>query len=643
MPFISKATDEAEYDQYHLGYPKGLNNVQDKSLVNDKNLTIALNVLLSVDGVKRRPGTTQRFDEGGASYVYGGGAYYKRNGNVRKFLRIANAKLQYLNGAVWSDIGVTAFANLNACFIQARDKMFIHNGSNNMRYTDGSTITEYTAIITPVGLTVTPTGSAGTTPYSYRVEAFNGTGKTAACARVQIANGNAVLSATNYNKLDWTAVVGASGYNVFGRTATGLTEVFLATVYTNTYNDIGGTLTPATLPQEYNNTGGIKAKAGIYTMGRQFVFGVTEATTYYPTRLYYSGVLDYVDSFVGGDFGGGWVEVYANDGGEIVDVKPYQDGVLVWKTNGLFKFYFTSTGLPALKEVTRGHGGLAFGGSQAVDNDYIYAAQKDGKLKLMTVGQQQNYVGDQLRTNDIGIFISEDTKNFNWSRSGNVRTWLFNDTFGFTYTSTGNTENDRGFVIDTRFGAWVKWDGDPMKSNGYIPYDDGTSVKLYSLSNHNGSVYEMFTNDTNDTNQPYNSVIGTKFYNAGKFDIDKIFRNPSLWFKYIRGGTPLKVEIWVDGVSKRGEVTVVTASYGLGVGSDLAGSFMAGTTLCSSTATNEAADIPVELSTLQMARSMGFVMIDSSINTQWLLMGDHIRYSLLDGKPPQTGLRVEVI
>lgn len=643
MSFISKAQDEAEFDQYHLGYPKGLNNVQDKSLVNDKNLTSALNVILSVDGVKRRPGTTLKFDQGGASYVYGAGAYYKRNGNVRKFLRIANARLQYLNGAVWSDLAATVFSNIPTCFIQARDKMFIHNGTDNMKYTDGVTITTYTAIITPLGLAVVATGTAGTTPYSYRVEAFNATGKSAACARVQIANGNAVLSITNYNKLDWTAVAGASGYNVYGRTATGLTEVFLATVYTNTYNDVGGTLTASILPQEFNNSGGVKAKGGIYTMGRQFVFGATEGTTYYPTRLYYSGVLDYVDSFVGGDFGGGWVEVYANDGGEIVDIKPYQDGVLIWKTNGLFKFYFTSTGLPALKEVTRGHGGMSMFGSQAVDNDYIYVAQKDGKLKIMTVGQQQNYVGDQLRTNDIGIFISEDTKNFNWEQQAKIRTWLFDDTFGFTYTSSSNTENDRGYVIDTRFGGWVEWDSSPMKASGYIPYDDGSSVKLYALSNFDGYVREMFTNDTNDDNQAFTSFAGTKFYNAGKFDIDKIFRNPSLWFKYIRGGSALTVEIWVDGVSRTGTATIVTASTGLGIGSDLAGAFLAGTTNCTSTPSNQAADVPIELATLQMARSIGFLIIDTNINTQWLFMGDHIRYSLLDGKPPKTGLRVEVI
>lgn len=89
----------------------------------------------------------------------------------------------------------------------------------------------------PNGLTVTPTGTAGTTTYGYRVSAIVGNGETVPCAEVTTTTGNAALTGVNYNALAWTAVTGATGYKIYGRTAAG--ELYMATVTTNSYNDTG--------------------------------------------------------------------------------------------------------------------------------------------------------------------------------------------------------------------------------------------------------------------------------------------------------------------------------------------------------------------------------------------------------------------
>lgn len=67
----------------------------------------------------------------------------------------------------------------------------------------------------PSGLTVTPTGATGSTLYAYVVTALNAYGESLSSAVVQITNGNATLSGTNYNALSWTAASGATGYNVY--------------------------------------------------------------------------------------------------------------------------------------------------------------------------------------------------------------------------------------------------------------------------------------------------------------------------------------------------------------------------------------------------------------------------------------------
>lgn len=98
------------------------------------------------------------------------------------------------------------------------------------------------SLATPTGLTVAPQGTTGATTYGYKVAALlaDGTTTTAATSEVTIANGNATLTATEYNKIDWTAVTGATCYNVF-RTTGGATQgKITATCQTAiTLNDTG--------------------------------------------------------------------------------------------------------------------------------------------------------------------------------------------------------------------------------------------------------------------------------------------------------------------------------------------------------------------------------------------------------------------
>jgi len=643
MPFTSNVQDQQEKSQYYIGFPKGLNNVQDESLINDKNVSEASNVVLSVDGIKRRPGTTKVFNDDSATYIYGLSPFYKKTTSSRNLVRVANGRLQHLVSDVWTTVDDSVVFQDNLCnFVQARDKLFTYNGVDKLRYYDGTTITEYTEIVTPTGLAVSAEGTTGAEPYSYRVNSFNSTGASAGCTAVAITDGNATLSVTNYNALTWTAVSGAVGYNVYGRTSTGYGEVFLATVYTNSYNDTGAdSLATGTPCPENNNSGGIIGKVGIYTMGRQFVAGVTEGGTYYPTRIYYSGTIANIDAFTGGEFGGGWVEVYSNDGGEIVDVKPFQNGVLVIKTNGLFKFYFTSEGLPSLEEITRGHGGVSSRSCQIIDNDIVYVAQKDNRLAVMTVGQQAQYVGDQLRTNDISIFISEALNNADRASIEKIATFYFDYKFGFSYAREGYTENRNGYVLDTRFGGWVEWDGLPMKNGHYITYDDGDTVHLYGASNSDGYVTELFKNEINDNGSAFTSVVTTKSFNLGMFNVEKIFRNPTLWFKYISGGA-IRLEIFVDGTILAGTAELSSASGGTMVGVELAGQALAGASVHQSAETTEGADLPKELDFLYQSRNIKFALIDTGKNNQWLFMGLNLLYSPLEGKPLNEMYRVQV-
>jgi hypothetical protein len=77
--------------------------------------------------------------------------------------------------------------------------------------------------------TITPQGTTGATTYGYKIVATNGSGVTAASTEGTTATGNATLSSSNFNRISWTAVTGATGYTVY-RTTGGATQGLISTI-----------------------------------------------------------------------------------------------------------------------------------------------------------------------------------------------------------------------------------------------------------------------------------------------------------------------------------------------------------------------------------------------------------------------------
>lgn len=98
----------------------------------------------------------------------------------------------------------------------------------------------------PSAPTVTVTGAAGTTSYSYYIVATDRNGnKTLPSAVTTITTGNATLSGSNYNTISWTAVPGAVSYDIL-KADTGHS---IATGVTGTsFNDQGAASVAYTAP-----------------------------------------------------------------------------------------------------------------------------------------------------------------------------------------------------------------------------------------------------------------------------------------------------------------------------------------------------------------------------------------------------------
>lgn len=102
-----------------------------------------------------------------------------------------------------------------------------------------STVTFEPSIATPTGLSVGNAGTPATTTYSYVVTAIQEDTyeESLASSTATTTTGAATLNGTNYNTLSWTAVTGATQYNVY-RVVNGV-SAFIGIAGTNAYNDQG--------------------------------------------------------------------------------------------------------------------------------------------------------------------------------------------------------------------------------------------------------------------------------------------------------------------------------------------------------------------------------------------------------------------
>lgn len=646
MPRIKNDIQDPKIDtEIVTSFLGGLNTFQDETVLKDGELSEAKNIILGVDGIAPRPGTSSFGDDVGDK-VIGLFGYYKSDG-TRQFLRYStgsNNKLQKYVSGVTTDIGSTTFnATARMNFVQARDEVYGFNGQDALWKYDGTTITTYTALTTPTNLSITPTGTTGSTTYSYRVSAFNSIGETLACATVNTTTGNATLSATNYNALAWTAVSNATGYNIWGRYATGLGESYMGTVYgVVVYNDKGqDDPSLSTIPPEANTTAGIKGTMAEFAISRIFSAGDPA----YPSRLSFGGSGTNIGNFSGSSVGGGSVDIFRNDGAIIRGIKPFQGGVIIWKDNAIYKFSFTSAGDQQLEEITRSFGGISYRGIKHVENDIIFPAKKDGRLAFYSLGNQENYASTVLRTNELSIKIASRLTNVNTEYLQYASAFYFNNVYGCSIPTEDSTTNDRTWCLDTRFGAWVYWEGAGATANCYSTYidTDGTEY-LYFGDENTGLVKKMFEEVNADSGSAISVEWATKAFNQKVFNKYKEYYDPTFQFKNVVTSGALEGDIILDGVVVEATFTINQQSTGgAGVGAFLVGFHLPGDAP-NSTNLDAAvsSDIVVEVKTVKQARSIKYKFRSNSATAKYKFLSIANTYMVLANRPLKSTSRTYI-
>jgi len=638
MPVNDKAKNPKREEEIASGFLGGLNSFQDETLIKDSELTEAKNITLAVDGLSPRKGTLNYKDDGGETQMLGGVGYYQSDG-TREFLRVGDdGELKKYVSDTPTQIGAETYdTDAKMILLQARDKVYTFNGVDNITNYDGTSINTYTALTTPENLAISNEGSAGAVTYSYRISAFNDNGETLALVAVNTTTGHATLDATNYNGLTWDVTADATGYNVWGRKSTGLGETFLDTVYTNEYNDKGQSDPSVTIiPPEANDTEGLICSMAIFALSRIFAAGDPDQ----PSRLYYGGVADNIDNFSGSTEGGGWIDVFRNDGTEIRSIKPFQGGVIVWKDNAIYKFSFTDDGDPQLEEITRSFGGISFRGTLAVENDIIFPAKKDGRLAFYSLGNQENYAGSVLRTNELSIKVQEKLEDVNLSYLPDSASFYFNNIYGCSIAKSSSSVNDRVWCLDTRFGAWTYWEG--FSPDFFMTYT-GTDLTedLYFGTEADGYMVKMFQTARDDNGTAISVRYSTKSFNQKIFHKYKNYFNPTFQFKDVNTSGALTGEIYVDGAILEGGFTVnQQIGGGGGPGASMPGFTLPGDSdFATETTSGISSDIIVEVYKKTTGRAIKYVFASSTAGLIYKFLSLAHTYQILATKRLPSSVR----
>lgn len=602
-------------------WPKALNTLISNTQIPKDSLSLATDIQLVEDGKIQCPRDGQDYyGSSSGSRVTGLFPYYKSDG-TNKLIRMSGTSLQYDNSGTWTNIsGKTYTTTLNTNGVMAYDRLYLVNGEDNLTYYDGSSITTFTAISAPSAPTPTRTGTghnSGSYTYSYKITAVTAIGETTASTAGSTTSDQSELTTDKYMALSWSSVTNAIGYNIYGRKDGAWYFItYIEGNSSTSYNDTGA-ITPneAFTPPEGNSTGGqIGSHIAVYK-DSLFISGDPDN----PSRLYYSGGGDKINDFTLAN-GGGFIDVAKNDGQEITGLIVFKDSLIVFKRSSIYKFSFSTSGLPQMELINPAIGCVAPRSIISVENDVIFASDRG----IFSLGNTQGFAFDVIRTNELSSPVRSIYQSIDPSYIQNIAaiyaTKNNTNLAIFSYTPAGSTTNSEALILDAERGGWYKWTN--INANCWLQYRDSSGEQhvLYG-DDSSGYVKEALVSGSDED---FGSAINGKFRLSGASfggdgaqyftlkDLDIVLRKPQ--------GT-LKVNLIVDGVTQALSIPISTVSPSINWGHYLFNSFLFNTSYGTGAVTEQDANKLVSKKNLNIPlRNIILEFDDNSTSSFTLLL-----------------------
>jgi hypothetical protein len=487
----------------------------------------AQNMILDDDGVWTvRPGTVA-YGATLTTPIDGGGSFTKYNsdGTMNTYYWVIdNGAFKYASdGGSWTTIsGVTWTTGNPVTGRQIKNRLYLANGVQALSYVDLATFTlvTYTALTTPGAPSPVKTGLGGTnyTAY-YRITAVNEIGETAGGAEGSVTinkHRDDWILGTDYVTLTWSAVSGATRYNIYYSDISGQ-EVYIdsvTAVASPSYIDYGTTI--ANVYQVYptaDSTAGPKYTQ--FALASNQIWATADPTNAY--RVGWTGTGQNLGSF--NPFsGGGYVDLEYGSNEKPIVVKSFRDGrgnsvatVLTSDPNGTGSIWAVTLStividvlqisVPAYSKQQGSVGTRSPRGVLEYNNSIFYPSPKG----FQSLGSQQSIL-NVLVTKDISAVVRPSVDGINNLYSHLICGIPFK---GRLYWSVpfGSTTNNQTWVLDLeRGGVWaLPW---TIGVKQFIEYTDSSGViRLLGIPTTGTKLIQFDQNATGDSNVAFSSNL----------------------------------------------------------------------------------------------------------------------------------------
>ena len=623
----------------------GTNRLLDEARISSNEVINALNLIQVQDGLyKPRWGTAYYGADYGATPD--GSTEFLKSDQTTELITVAGGKVyKSTNGGSITEVtGATFTAGLTCYFMQIAGFLYIANGTDPLARYDGSTLTTYTEINAPNGLTGTATSSisavSGISIYGI-VTALNSVGETIGSSEVQVYVNkirDQWISTSDKITWSWTAVSGADRYQLYISDTQGYEEL-LTSVTGTSFTDDGTIATNPYIAVPLDNTTAAPKFKSMVVSGNR-IWATNNPNS--PYTVYFSGTGQYMGVF--SDFyGGGWINLEKGGRETPVKVVHYQSGqgegratVLcktpegrgaVWQlTISTATVGETSFSVPSAVKIVGSSGTESINGTISTNNDIMFPNRRG----WFNLGPQQNFYG-LLRTNEISVKIRPYWNSLIGSKLSGICSY-FKDAKVFISVPTSSIGNNRTIIFDTEKNNWtIDWS---FGAKQFLEYTDTNGVTHFLY-------VPIFGNKLIEISENIAGDLGSAFetsFETGRISVSKEWKDfVKVQRVYIKLGNPRgTINLEVSGSQKsKGFSTVaskqiVPSSSQTGMGFDLMGDFLMGDTDGVPDTFSDSADIRY-LKVNKKVRDVKIKVTSNTVDSDYVIHG-----FIITGKPVST-------
>ena len=623
----------------------GTNRLLDEARISSTEVVNALNLIQVQDGLYKPRWGTAYF---GADYgaTPDGSTEFLKSDQTTELITVAGGKVyKSTNGGSITEVtGATFTAGTTCYFMQIAGFLYIANGTDPLARYDGSTLTTYTEINAPTGLTGTATSSisavSGISIYGI-VTALNSVGETIGSSEIQVYVNkirDQWISTTDKITWSWTAVSGADRYQLYISDTQGYEEL-LTSVTGTSFTDDGTIATNPYIAVPLDNTTAAPKFKSMVVSGNR-IWATNNPSS--PYTVYFSGTGQYMGVF--SDFyGGGWINLEKGGRETPVKVVHYQSGqgegratVLcktpegrgaVWQlTISTATVGETSFSVPSAVKIVGSSGTESINGTIATNNDIMFPNRRG----WYNLGPQQNFYG-LLRTNEISVKIRPYWNSLIGSKLSGICSY-FKDAKVFISVPTSTSGNNRTIIFDTEKNNWtIDWS---FGAKQFLEYTDTNGVTHFLYVPILGNkLIEISENIAGDLGSAFETSFET-----GRISVSKEWKDfVKVQRVYIKLGNPRgTINLEVSGSQKsKGFSTVaskqiVPSSSQTGMGFDLMGDFLMGDTDGVPDTFSDSADIRY-LKVNKKVRDVKIKVTSNTVDSDYVIHG-----FIITGKPVST-------